>query len=261
MNNYTPSDGFQKLYNIVKQLRSPGGCPWDAKQSPDSLKESLIEETYECVDAIIQNDIPHVCEELGDVFLLATFISIIYEEKSSFTTNDVFDGICEKLIRRHPHVFGDAVAENPEQVIHQWEEIKDKVEGRNQNPSIMDSVPKHYPPLLKASKIQKKASKTGFDWDEIEDVFKKLDEETNEFKQAVTNKNQTNIEEEIGDLLFTIVNISRFLDIDPSTALTKTNNKFIKRFKYIEKILSEENIDFSETGLDKLEKLWQEAKK
>ncbi len=260
MNNNTPSDGFYKLYSIIKKLRAPEGCPWDRKQTPDSIKENIIEEAYECVDAIIENDRGHICEELGDLYLLATFEAVMFEESGSFTLDDVFNEICSKLIRRHPHVFADAQAETPDAVIHQWEEIKDKVEGRIHNDSVMDSVAGHFPPLLKALKIQKKAAKENFDWQQIDDVLVKLQEEIDEFREAVNNNNSSNIEEEIGDILFTIVNISRFLKIDPSTALTKTNNKFISRYKYIEKTLKDSDRSVRETDLNTLEELWQQAK-
>ena len=260
MNNNTGSHGFNDLYDIIKKLRSPEGCPWDRKQTPDSIKENIIEEAYECVDAIIENDDAHVCEELGDIFLLATFGAIMYEEASSFSIEDVFNDICSKLVRRHPHVFSNSEADTPEEVIHQWEEIKDKVEGRIHDDSVMDSVPAHFPPLLKALKIQKKAAKENFEWHKIDNVVSKLDEEIGEFKKALSNQDHKNIEEEIGDILFTIVNISRFLKIDPSTALSKTNTKFVNRFKFIEKDLKSKGLEMKETDLDKLEELWQKSK-
>lgn len=260
MNNNTPSTGFEHLYDIIKKLRAPDGCPWDQKQTPDSIKENIIEEAYECVDAIIENDNAHVCEELGDLYLLATFVGIMYEEKSDFTFDDIFENICSKLVRRHPHVFADSEANTPEEVIHQWEEIKDKIEGRIHDDSVMDSVPVHFPPLLKAQKIQKKAAKSNFEWQKIDDVISKLDEEIAEFKSAVASNKEEEIEEELGDILFTIVNISRFLSLDSSTALSKTNNKFIKRFKYIEKSLKSQGRTMKETDLNALELLWQQAK-
>ena len=258
-NNYNQK--FNELYEIIKILRAPNGCPWDRNQTPFSIKENLIEESYECVEAIIDNDNEHVKEELGDVFLMVTFLSIIYEEESFFTLNDIFDEVCNKLVRRHPHVFGNSKAKDAKEVLHQWEEIKDKIEGRNKMLSVMDSIPNNYPPLLTAFKMQKKAEKKGFDWTNIEDVFNKLEEEKKELKNAIREKNEANMEEEIGDLLFTVVNLSRFLDIDPSTALMKTNKKFKNRFKYIEKELKKEEIDISNTKLGKLEELWNQAKK
>lgn len=260
MNNNTPSKGFERLYDIIKKLRSPDGCPWDRKQTPDSIKENIIEEAYECVDAIIENDNDHVCEELGDMFLLSTFTGIMYEENGTFDFDNIFNGICDKLIRRHPHVFSDANADSPEEVVHQWEEIKQKVEGRMHDDSIMDSVPAHFPPLMKAEKIQKKAAKSGFDWNRIDDVVSKLDEEIGEFKEALSADKHDEIESELGDILFTIVNIARFLSVDPATALTKTNTKFIKRYRYIEASLKNEGKTVKETALDELEDLWQSAK-
>ncbi|HAK44814.1 MAG TPA: nucleoside triphosphate pyrophosphohydrolase [Spirochaeta sp.] len=260
MNNNTSSEGFDRLYNIIKKLRSPDGCPWDREQTPMSIKENIIEEAYECMDAIIENDEPHVCEELGDLYLLATFASIMFEEKNSFSIDDVFNGISEKLIRRHPHVFADASADSPDEVIHQWEEIKQKVEGRMHDDSVLDSVPVHFPPLLKAQKLQKKAAKSGFEWHRIDDVISKLDEEIDEFKEAVQENAREEIEAELGDILFTIVNIARFLSVDPSTALSKTNTKFINRFKYIESSLKTADRIMEETPLDELEELWQKAK-
>ena len=261
MNNNTPSTGFQHLYTIIKKLRSPEGCPWDQKQTPDSIKENIIEEAYECVDAIIENDHEHVCEELGDLFLLSTFVGIMYEENYDFSFDDIFEGICSKLIRRHPHVFADSEADTSEKVIRQWEEIKDKVEGRIHDDSVMDSIPVHFPPLLKAQKIQNKAAKSNFEWQKIEDVISKLDEEITEFKSAVAAEKKDEIEEELGDILFTIVNISRFLSIDSSTALSKTNTKFLRRFRFIERTLKDQDKIMKETDLDTLETLWQQAKK
>ncbi|MDC7225867.1 MAG: nucleoside triphosphate pyrophosphohydrolase [Spirochaetales bacterium] len=260
MNYNTPSEGFNKLYDIIKQLRSPDGCPWDRKQTPDSIKENIIEEAYECIDAIIEDDTSHVCEELGDLYLLATFTSIMYEEDGKFSIDAVFKGISDKLIRRHPHVFADAVADSSEEVVHQWEEIKQNVEGRVHDNSVLDSVPKHFPPLLKAQKLQKKAVKSGFDWNQIDDVILKLDEEIHEFKEAVAAEDKSEIEAELGDILFTIVNIARFLSVDPSTALSKTNTKFTNRFQYIEQKIKQSNQVMKETPLEKLEELWQEAK-
>lgn len=261
MNNNTTSDGFYRLYKIIKKLRSEDGCPWDREQTPESIKENIIEEAYECVDAIMENDTDHVCEELGDLYLLTTFETVMYEENNSFNINDVFNTICEKLIRRHPHVFSETEVNNSEEVIHQWEEIKDKVEGRAQDDSILDSVPKHFPPLLKALKLQKKAAKVNFDWSDLNQILNKLNEELNEFNDAVDSKNVVDIEEEIGDILFTVVNIARFLKIDPSTALTKTNNKFDKRFRYIEEQIKTKGGNIRETNIEALENLWQKAKK
>lgn len=260
MNNNTPSDGFNRLYTIIKQLRAPDGCPWDREQTPFSIKENIIEEAYECVDAIIEDDKPHVREELGDIYLLATFASVMYEEDDEFSVEDVLNEICEKLIRRHPHVFSDTSVDSSEDVVHQWEEIKQKIEGRIHDDSIMDSVPAHFPPLLKAQKIQKKAVKNGFEWDKFQDVISKLDEEIDEFKDAVQKKDQNEIESELGDILFTLVNIARFIKVDPSTALSKTNAKFIRRFKHIEKNVKSSDKIMKETALDELEKHWEEAK-
>ncbi|MBI9108727.1 MAG: nucleoside triphosphate pyrophosphohydrolase [Spirochaetales bacterium] len=260
MNNNTPLEGFEQLYNIITRLRSPDGCPWDREQTPDSIKENLIEEAYECLDAIIENDNEHICEELGDIYLLVTFIAVMYEEKSIFGFDDIFESICSKLVRRHPHVFAESEADTSDKVLHQWEEIKDKVEGRQHDDSVLDSVPKHYPPLLKATKLQKKAAKNKFDWNRIDDVMSKLDEEIDELKVAVSNNDSDNIEEEIGDILFSIVNIARFLKVDPSTALTRTNTKFTARFKYIESRLKEDGRRLTDSNLEEMEQLWNEAK-
>lgn len=260
MNNNTPSEGFERLYDIIVKLRSPVGCPWDREQTPDSMKENLIEEAYECLDAIIDDDDMHVCEELGDLYLLVTFISMMYEEKSIFTFDDVFESICSKLVRRHPHVFAESDADTSDKVLHQWEEIKDKVEGREHDDSVLDSVPRHYPPLLKAAKLQKKAAKNKFDWDNIGDVFTKLNEEITELKEAVDSNDKNNIEEEIGDILFTVVNISRYMKVDASTALSKTNTKFTERFKFIEKSLKSRGKKLTDSSLEEMDVLWNEAK-
>ena len=225
-----------------------------------SMKENLIEEAYECVDSIIENDRLHACEELGDLYLLVTFITYMYQQENSFTFEDVFNSINSKLVRRHPHIFSDSIAGNSREVVHQWEEIKDKVEGRIHDESVLDSVPAHFPPLMKSLKIQKKVARQGFDWDNIDDVIGKLEEETIEFREAAASGNRLKIEEEIGDILFSIVNISRHLSVDPSTALANTNRKFSDRYRFIEKKLKDMGFTVKDKNLDELEDLWQQAK-
>ncbi|MBN1696083.1 MAG: nucleoside triphosphate pyrophosphohydrolase [Spirochaetales bacterium] len=260
-NRITAQEAFMRLYGIVKRLRGPDGCPWDRKQSASTLRKSLIEEAYESIDAIECDDDENLKEELGDLFLVILMMIRIKEENRKFTLTDVLGDISEKLIRRHPHVFGDEKVGSADEVIVKWEEIKTTVEGKNRTPHLLDSIPRALPPLEKAAAIQKKVSKVGFDWTETAPVFGKLEEEIDELHRAVKTGGIRQTEEEIGDILFTVVNLARLMKIDPSLALNRTNNKFTARFMEIEKRLIEKGIPLEEAGLALMDRLWNEIKK
>ena len=285
----TAEKAFNRLYNVVKILRCPEGCPWDKEQTPLSMRRDLIEETFEAIDAITQEDSFHAKEELGDVMLNATMISYMYEQKGDFSVAEVLNELAEKLIRRHPHVFpeseGSVCANTPvtngEQVLNQWDRIKENLEGRKTE-CILDEVPQGFPPLLKAYKMQKKAAKKGFDWDNVEDVKAKITEELAEVEEARLKVNellknqdvhvfemksskeadeaQKELEGEIGDLLFAVVNYARHLGVDPETALNATNTKFHKRFSYVQKKMEENEIPMIQENLSKMDEFWNEAK-
>jgi tetrapyrrole methylase family protein/MazG family protein len=254
----TADEAFKELYDIVVRLRSPGGCPWDIEQTPSSLRGALVEETYECLEAIDENDFSHIAEELGDLFLLATMISFMHEQEGKFSVADVLSNISEKLIRRHPHVFGEVKVKDSAEVLENWAEIKIKQEGRKPKNSILDEVSGGLPPLDRAFKLQKKAAKAGFDWSDKEGVIGKIKEEIDEVCAA---ENDAETEEELGDLLFSVINLCRFLKIEPSAALNRTNVKFIERFKYVEKKMKETGQEMKKENLNLMEKYWNEAKK
>jgi tetrapyrrole methylase family protein / MazG family protein len=249
---------LEELVAIMAALRGENGCPWDREQTRESLKPFIIEEAYEVIDAIDQNNADEVKEELGDLLFQIVFQCRIAEEKGEFGIGDVIDGIGKKMISRHPHVFGDADIRTSDEVLVKWEEHK-KREGK-QRESILEGIPKTMPGLLRARKLQARAAKVGFDWEKIDDVIGKLDEEVAEFKQAVRSRKEDTIEEELGDILFMIVNISRFIDINPEEALRKTISKFISRFRYIEMAAAEEGKKLSDMSLAEMDALWDQAK-
>lgn len=270
--NASCEQSFERLYAIVKKLRSPSGCPWDREQTPVSMRQPLIEECYEAVDAINQNDANHVCEELGDVFLNSVLISNIYEEKKDFTLAQVLNGVCSKIVRRHPHVWPPKNNDGAEciksagdiktgdQVVSQWEKIKQQMEGRKQK-CCLDEVSYGLPPLLRSYKIQKKAAKKGFDWDNTEDVWKKIYEELDELKEAQNSGVQDDIEAELGDALFSIVNLARKLKVDPEVALSRTNKKFRDRYAFVEEKMDEKGIEMKQENLSVMDEFWNQAKK
>ena len=219
---------FERLLNIMDDLRAK--CPWDKKQTMQSLRHLTIEETYELGDAILSNDLQEVKKELGDLLLHIVFYAKIGSETNSFNIADVANGVCEKLIERHPHIYGDVQVNNEEDVKRNWEKIKLK-EG---NKSVLGGVPKSLPALVKATRIQDKAAGVGFDWDNIDDVFAKIKEEIDELHAEVKAQKQSNIESEFGDVLFSLINYARFLKVNPEDALERTNRKFIARFQYLE---------------------------
>ena len=250
---------FKKLTEIVDTLMGENGCPWDKVQTRESLKPYLVEEVYETLEALDGNNPEEIKDELGDLLYQILFHAKISENRNEFNIKDVVESISEKMVRRHPHVFQEGSLETPEQVVTQWEEIKKQ--EKNNGKSVLDGVPKHLPGLLRAQKLQKKAAQHGFDWDEITAVFDKLDEEIAEFKQAVLSGKEADIAGELGDILFVLVNIAKFKKIDAEEALRTTNNKFIKRFQYIEQEVAKRGKKLKDTPLEELEQYWQDAKR
>lgn len=245
---------FQRLLNIMDDLRAQ--CPWDKKQTMQSLRHLTIEETYELGDAILDNDLQEVKKELGDLLLHIVFYAKIGSETGDFDIADVANGVCDKLIIRHPHIYGDVKVDNEEDVKRNWEKIKLK-EG---NKSVLGGVPKSLPALVKASRIQDKAAGVGFDWDNIDDVFAKVKEEIEELHAEVKAQKHTAIEAEFGDVLFSLINYARFLKVNPEDALERTNKKFIARFQYLERKATESGKSLRDMTLAEMETYWQEAK-
>jgi len=254
-----PSSAFQALYETIVKLRSPDGCKWDREQTPSTLRGDLVEETYECLEAIDENDPDHIAEELGDLFLLAAMISYMHEQEGKFSVADVLTKVNEKLIRRHPHVFGEVKVKDSDEILQNWARIKVEQEGRKPKDSILDEVSSGLPPMDRACKLQKKAAKAGFDWSDMDGVIEKIIEEIDEVKDAY-GQNSGILEEELGDLLFSAINLCRFLKVEPSTALRRTNVKFSERFKYVEKKMKETGKDMKKENIDTMEKFWNEAK-
>ncbi len=255
-NNYNIDD----FLHIMKLLRSPGGCPWDIEQTHKSIRKNLIEETYEVIEAIDKDDKALMCEELGDLLMQIIFHTQMEEENGTFTFDDVCDGICKKLIVRHPHVFGDVTVSDSGEVLKNWDEIKQKTKGQKSAGDSMLSVPRELPALMRAQKLQQKAAKVGFDWDEISGALQKVNEETEELRAAVESGDESNQLEELGDLLFSVVNVSRFLKFDSEEALTFASDKFLNRFLKLEQLAGERGIDVKSSSLEELDRLWDEAK-
>ena len=253
-------DSFRKLIEVVDTLMGDSGCPWDKVQTRESLKPYLVEETYETLEALDANDPEKIKDELGDMLYQILFHSKISSLSGEFDIGDVINNLNEKMIRRHPHVFNAEPLNNPDQVIKQWEEIKKDEKAQADQKSILDSIPKHLPSLLRAQKLQKKTAKEGFDWDQVSDVFNKLDEEISEFKEAILKEKGADIQGELGDVLFVIVNIAKFKKVDAEEALRSTNNKFIKRFQYIEQKVTKKGKTLKETPFKEMENYWKEAK-
>lgn len=250
---------FDELINIAARLRAPDGCPWDREQTRESLKPFLVEELHEVIDAFDENDPEHIKEELGDLLFQIVLQSQLSKEEGLFTIHDVVDGIARKMVQRHPHVFGDKDLKTSEDVKVWWEEHK-RSEGKIHD-SAIGGVPKSLPALLRASKIQKKATKVGFDWEKLEDVFAKLEEEIGELKEAISEKKHKDIEDELGDLFFVLVRIANFVDVNPEAALGRTIKKFDQRFRHIEAAASRQGRKLSDMTLAEMEVFWQEAKK
>lgn len=250
-----PQIEFQRLVDIMKRLRKE--CPWDRKQTPQSLRQYILEEAYESVEAIDNRDWDELKKELGDLLLQIVFQAEIGEEKNRFTLKEVIRHINEKLIRRHPHVFGDVKVKNAEEVKENWEQIKVQQEKRS---SLLEGVPRNLSGLLRAQRLQDKASQAGFDWEEAGGILNKIKEEIAELEEALQQKNQEEIENEMGDLLFSIVNLSRFRNVNAEDALRKAINKFISRFQYIEKRLAKMNRSVYDSNLKEMDQLWEESK-
>ena len=247
---------FERLLTIMDELREQ--CPWDKKQTMETLRHLTIEEVYELGDAILDNDLDEVKKELGDVLLHIVFYSKIGSETNSFDIADVCHSICDKLVERHPHIYGDVTVENEDDVKRNWEQIKLKEGGKT---SVLQGVPKSLPAMIKANRIQDKVSGVGFDWEQPEQVFEKVEEELQELQVEIKNGNQDKIESEFGDVLFSMINYARFLNINPENALERTNKKFTKRFQYLEQKAKLLNKELADMTLTEMDVFWEEAKR
>lgn len=247
---------FERILSIMDELRT--GCPWDRKQTNESLRQLTIEETYELAEAIMDNDSDNIRKELGDLFLHIIFYAKIASEKEQFDIADVINSLAEKLIRRHPHVYGDEQTDDTETIKSNWEAIK--LKEKDGNKTILGGIPRSLPALVKAIRIQQKARSAGFDWDRPEQVWDKVKEEISEFEAAVAEMNPEEKEAEFGDMMFSLINAARLYDIDPDNALERTNRKFIHRFNYLEKEAKNQNRSLADMRLEEMEALWQEAK-
>lgn len=258
--NFKEKYNVYDLVEIMRVLRSEGGCPWDIKQTHESIKKNLIEETYETIEAINKNDSDMLREELGDVLMQVVFHSQIEAEKGVFDIDDVADENCKKLIERHPHVFGEVNVDSVDDVLTNWDAIKRRTKGQKSTTEAIDSIPRELPALMRATKVQSKASKAGFDWKEVDGALDKLSEEIAELRAAIAGGKSDEINEELGDVLFSAVNVSRFVDVDAEESLTDSTDKFVARFKTVEQLAREKGINMNESDLATLDKLWDEAK-
>lgn len=249
------------LVAIIKVLRAPGGCPWDREQTHESIKKNFIEETYEVVEAINKQSTDMLREELGDVLLQIVLHSEMESENGNFSFDDVVNDIVQKLVVRHPHVFGEVVANNTAEALNSWDAVKLKTKGQKNQTESMLSVPRELPALMRAQKIQHKAAKIGFDWDNVGGAVDKLYEEIDELKTAMEQGKRFDIEVEFGDVLFSCVNIARFIDVDSEEALTASTDKFMSRFSLVEQMASEQGIDMKSSSIEELDRLWDKAKK
>jgi MazG family protein len=254
-----PKRSFDELVALMTRLRGPEGCPWDRKQTLASLKPFIVEEAYEVVEAIDRNERAALAEELGDFLLQVVFVAEITREEGSFDIYDVITNIHDKLVRRHPHVFGNVEAKDAEQVLVNWEKLKNE-ERKAENKSVLAGVPQSLPALLKASRLTEKAARVGFDWRRAEDVFAKIDEEVEELREAVEEKEQQKIHDEIGDLLFSIANIARKLDVNAEEALQSANRKFSRRFEAMERTVRTDGRNLDQLTLEQMDALWDQAK-
>ncbi|MEE8483885.1 MAG: nucleoside triphosphate pyrophosphohydrolase [Nitrospinota bacterium] len=245
------------LAKIMDRLREDDGCPWDKKQTHETLKPYLLEEAYEVIEGIEDGDDAVLKEELGDVLFQVIFHSRLAKERGSFTLDDVIVTVCDKMIRRHPHVFGDGKAKDAEEVLRKWEEIKSAEKKRE---SVLDGVPRKLPTLIRAKRIQERAARVGFDWPDTEGVWKKVEEEWAELMEARKKDDHENMKEEIGDLMIALVNLGRFLDIDTDDALKQSIEKMIRRFRIIEKTLAQRGTDIADATLDEMEEIWVRAR-
>lgn len=254
--NYT----FDDLVAIMKLLRAPGGCPWDREQTHQSIRQNFIEETYEAIEAIDTDDTELLKEELGDVLLQVVFHAEMENEKGTFDIDGVADGICKKLIVRHPHIFSDTQADTTEKVLKNWDAIKMKTKSQSTQAEVMQGISKALPALMRSTKIQQKAAKAGFDWENADGAFEKVEEELSELRQAFAQQDSAACEEELGDLLFSVVNVSRFVGTDAEKALYKACDKFTGRFAAVERLALQRGIDMNSATLTQLDSLWDEVK-
>lgn len=252
---------IEDLLEIIRRLREPDGCPWDRVQTHQSIKKDLIEEAYEVIDALDNKDDKMFANELGDLFLQVAFHSVLAEERKAFDFDAVLKELCDKLITRHTHVFGESHAENPEEALATWEANKKKEKGQKSYSEIIKDIPKGLPALMSAEKVQKKAKRSGFDWDNTEDVFKKLREEIDELEAAFNNESKERVGEEYGDVLFSMVNLGRFLDVTPEIEMMAATKKFTDRFCEMERLAEEKKCKLDELSLEEMNDLWERAKK
>ncbi|MBE6795641.1 MAG: nucleoside triphosphate pyrophosphohydrolase [Ruminococcaceae bacterium] len=252
---------FNDLVEIVRILREPGGCPWDMEQTHQSIRENFLEETYEVIEAIDTNNRELMQEELGDVLLQVLMHSDMARTEGWFTIDDVADGISQKLIIRHPHVFGDVNVNSTDDVLKNWDTIKRQTKDQRTQSEAMAAIPATYPALMKAQKVQEKAKKAGFDWREADGAFDKISEEAAELKEALARGDKASVEDELGDLLFSVVNTARFCGCEAETALDKATKKFMARFNIVERLASEKGIDMKSASIEVLDELWDCAKK
>ncbi|MBQ6380194.1 MAG: nucleoside triphosphate pyrophosphohydrolase [Clostridia bacterium] len=251
---------IEDLIEIVRLLRTPEGCPWDREQTHESIKKNFIEETYEVVEAIHKADPAMLREELGDVLLQILMHAQMESELGSFTFEDVVDEVAQKLVMRHPHVFGAEYCETPEQVLETWDRVKTESKNQTTVTEAMEAVPKELPALMRAQKIQKKAAKVGFDWENVSGALEKVHSECEELEQAIASGNSEEQFEELGDMFFSCVNVSRFIGCDSEESLTAASDKFLQRFSIVEQLAAERSIDMKTASLEELDKLWDEAK-
>lgn len=255
---------MEDLLDLMVALRSPQGCPWDREQTHESIRSNFLEETHEAIEAINKRDVAGLREELGDVLMQVTLHTQIATEEGEFTFDDVVDEVCRKLIVRHPHVFGDVVADDAAAVLKTWDAVKRSTKGKEgenaTQADLLRSVPRSLPALMRAAKVQGRARRVGFDWPEVSGALAALDSEVAEFKAALASGLAQDIEEELGDLLFSAVNVSRFVDTDAEQALTVSTDKFIARFDRVEALAKERGLDMTQMSIDELDKLWCEAK-
>lgn len=254
------AEAFLELVDIIKKLRAPNGCPWDKEQTHESILDALIEEVYEFVDSVTEGDSYNISEELGDLLLHIVFHSSIAEEEKTFDILDVLKIVNEKLIRRHPHVFGNEKVDGVDDVVNNWDKIKKTEKGKENRKSALDGIPDSLPALQKAEKLQKRAAKVGFDWDNINPVLDKIKEEYNELVEAINSKDKSAIEHELGDICFAVVNAARHLNLSTETSLLKTNKRFSTRFRRVEELAIEKKLKLEDMSLDEMDKFWDIAK-
>ncbi len=252
---------IERLVDIVARLRAPGGCPWDREQTHKSILTGLLDEAYEFFEAVEENDDYKMKEELGDLLLQIVFHSQMAREENKYDLEEVAKEIGDKLIRRHPHVFGDVEVSGSEEVIHNWEKIKKNEKGKEHRKYMVDDIPEALPALFRAEKMQRRVSKVGFDWTSVEPVLDKVEEEFGEFREAILSGNDKHAEEELGDIIFALVNVARHHKISAEDALRATTHKFARRFRYIEDKFKELGTDISHASLEEMDKYWEESKR